>query len=172
MERDEVISSGDNDLSVRPAAASEIAQLAQLWHAAWNDGHGAIAPQGLVRARTIERFAERLVGLLSETRVIGPAGAPLGFCALRADELYQLFVARAARGSGVAAALLADGEARLAAHGITTAWLACAVGNDRAARFYEKQGWRNARTITNRLETQDGVFEIAIWRYEKRLAPS
>jgi ribosomal protein S18 acetylase RimI-like enzyme len=90
---------------------------------------------------------------------------------LRDDELYQLYVAREARGSGVATALLADGEVRLAARGIATAWLACALGNDRAARFYEKCGWRRAGTTVNRLETQDGVFEIDIWRYQKCVKP-
>ena len=104
-------------------------------------------------------------------RVAGPAGAPLGLCVIEGDELYQLFVARAARGSGVADVLLTDGEARLAASGVATAWLACVVGNDRAARFYEKRGWTRARTLTNRLETPDGVFEIEVWRYEKGVAP-
>jgi ribosomal protein S18 acetylase RimI-like enzyme len=40
----------------------------------------------------------------------------------------------------VAAALIADAEAMLAEHGVEMAWLACAVGNNRAARFYEKSG--------------------------------
>jgi ribosomal protein S18 acetylase RimI-like enzyme len=47
--------------------------------------------------------------------------------------LYQLFVSPHARGSGVAAALIADAEARLAERGVQTAWLACAIGNDRAS---------------------------------------
>ena len=59
----------------------------------------------------------------------GPAGAPLGLCMLKDDELYQLYVAARRAATGVAAALLADGEARLAARGVATAWLACAVGN-------------------------------------------
>jgi ribosomal protein S18 acetylase RimI-like enzyme len=67
----------------------------------------------------------------------------------------------------VAAALIDDGEARLAARGIVMAWLSCAVGNNRAARFYERRGWVNARTMMNRLETEQGVFEAPIWRYEK-----
>jgi ribosomal protein S18 acetylase RimI-like enzyme len=79
---------------------------------------------------------------LSEVRVAGPPGAPLGFCMLKGDELYQIYVAAEARGSDVAAALLADGEARLAARGVPVAWLACAIGNHRAARFYEKSGWQ------------------------------
>ena len=159
-------------MMVRAVEPSEIDHLARLWHEAWNDAHGALAPAGLVKARTPESFRERLAAAQPDTRVVGPVGQPLGFCMIKDDELYQLFVARSARGSGLAAALLADGEARLAARGITTAWLACAVGNDRAARFYEKTGWRIARTTVNRLETQDGVFEVNIWRYEKRVIAS
>ena len=78
-------------------------------------------------------------------------------------------MARAARGSGVAAQLLADAEKRLAGRGVTTAWLACAIGNDRAARFYEKQGWRRAGTVVNVADTAQGGFPLEVWRYEKDL---
>jgi GNAT superfamily N-acetyltransferase len=155
---------------VRAARDDELDHLARLWHDAWRDGHEHIAPPGLVRARTLPRFRARLAAMLADVRVAGPAGAPLGFYALKGDELYQLFVARAARGSDVAAALLDDGEAELARRGVTTAWLACAVGNDRAARFYEKRGWTRAGTQAIRLETEDGVFEVEHWRFEKMLA--
>lgn len=156
-------------MSTRPVAVAEIDHLAQLWHDGWQDAHARVAPEGLTRARTLATFKERLAAALPESYVIGPFGAPTGFFMLKGDELYQFYVARDARGSGIAAALMADAEAELARRGIATAWLACAVGNDRAARFYEKSGWCNARTDVNRLETQDGVFEIAIWRYEKEM---
>jgi len=87
-------------------------------------------------------------------------------------ELSQLFVSAEAHGSGVAAALIADAEARLAEHGVETAWLACAIGNDRAARFYEKSGWRLAGTAVNTAETSSGPFPLEVWRYEKRLTRS
>jgi ribosomal protein S18 acetylase RimI-like enzyme len=154
-------------MNVRAVEAQDIDHLARLWHQGWNDAHATLAPEGLVRARTLERFRERLVEARDDTRVIGPPGAPLGLCMIKDDELYQLYVAREARGSGIAAALIADGEARLAARGFAVAWLACAIGNDRAARFYEKCGWMLAREVMSRLETPSGVFEIAIWRYEK-----
>ena len=88
---------------------------------------------------------------------------------MQKDELYQLFVAAEARGSGVATALITDAEARLAAAGVETAWLACAIGNERAARFYENRGWRRAGTMINPLDTPDGVLPLEVWRYEKRL---
>ena len=85
------------------------------------------------------------------------------------DELYQLFVLADARGTGVAATLLADGETRIASAGFERAWLACAIGNNRAARFYEKNGWRYAGNVISRLDTPDGPFLLNVWRYEKDL---
>ena len=52
-----------------------------------------------------------------------------------------------------------------------TGWLACAIGNDRAARFYEKNGWRRTGTIVNDAETLQGPFPLEVWRYEKALRP-
>ncbi|WP_328600485.1 GNAT family N-acetyltransferase [Mesorhizobium xinjiangense] len=97
----------------------------------------------------------------------GAFGQPVGFCMIKQDELYQLFVSREARGAGVAAALLVDAEKRLAANGVTKAWLACAIGNERAARFYEKSGWHRVGPMINELETPDGTFQLEVWRYEK-----
>ncbi|MGH7564570.1 MAG: GNAT family N-acetyltransferase [Gemmatimonadota bacterium] len=82
---------------------------------------------------------------------------------------YQLFVSTQARGTGVAAALVADAEARLSERGVETAWLACAIGNERAARFYKKCGWRRVGTMVSRLETPEGEFPLEVWRYEKSL---
>jgi len=156
-------------MSVRPAAEPEIDHLARLWHEGWHDAHASIAPAGLVRARTLESFRERMAAALADTFVIGPPGVQFGFYMLKGDELYQFYVARTARGSGIATTLIADAEARLAGRGVATAWLACGIGNDRAARFYEKCGWVRARTQVNRLETPDGVFEFEVWRYEKAM---
>jgi GNAT superfamily N-acetyltransferase len=155
---------------VRPAAAAELDQLARLWYDAWQDAHAAIVPAELVRLRTLESFRDRLERALPHTRVVGPTGASVGLCVVKDDELYQLFVSASARGSGVAVALIDDAEARLAAAGVKTAWLACAVGNDRAARFYEKRGWHRAGTVVSRLDTPDGEFLLDVWRYEKVLA--
>jgi hypothetical protein len=62
---------------------------------------------------------------------------------------------------------MTDAETRLAKGGFDIAWLACAIGNDRAARFYEKSGWR--RVITYQAETSAGTFPLEVWRYEKNL---
>lgn len=156
-------------MQVRNASSAEIAALAQLWFEGWQDAHAAILPVELARLRTRESFEERLTRDLADVRVVGQVGAPLGFCMVKNDELYQLFVSAGARGMGVAAALLADGEARLAANGVEVAWLSCAIGNDRAARFYAKNGWQNKGPFLTRVETTDGPFDLETWRFEKRV---
>ena len=154
---------------VRPAEDADLERLTSVWHDGWRDAHEEILPPELTRLRTIDSFRDRLRVVLPLVRVIGPAGAPLGFSIVRDDELYQLFVAPQARGTGVAAALMADAETRLAQSGVETAWLACAIGNDRAARFYEKHGWRRVGTMVNLAETSNGTFPLETWRYEKSL---
>ena len=157
------------DARPRDAGIDDIDALAALWHEGWHDAHAAIIPVELARVRTLENFRERLQAALAETRVVGPRGAPSGFTILHRDELYQFYVARTARGTGVARALMADAEDRLARSGVATAWLACAIGNERAARFYEKQGWRRAGVATYPAETPSGVFMLDVWRYEKTI---
>ena len=156
-------------INIRAAEQTEVDQLAQVWFEAWNDAHAQIVPAELARLRTLENFRERMQNELPNVRVAGSPGEPVGFCLVKDDELYQLFVAARARGTGVAAALMADGEALLAESGVETAWLACAIGNERAARFYEKCGWRRNGTMTNEAETSEGTFLLQVWRYEKVL---
>ena len=158
-------------MKVRSAEAGEIDQLARIWFDGWHDAHAKILPVELARLRTLESLRDRMKSALPEVRVVGPPGAPVGFYMLKEDELYQLYVAAEARGSGVATALMADAETRLARRGVRTAWLACAIGNDRAARFYEKSGWHRTGTILYQAEASDGSLPLEVWRYEKHLSP-
>lgn len=159
-------------MQIRAARTDELGALVRLWHEAWHDAHAAIVPAALVRIRTPGNFRERLQAMLPRVRVALVDGAPAGLCVVKGEELDQLFVAAHARGSGVAAALLQDAERSMAVAGIATAWLACAIGNERAARFYGKHGWRHAGTVTISLPVPGGVFELETWRYEKRLGPA
>ena len=118
----------------------------------------------------MDSFRDRLRAELDAVLVVSTASTPAGFAMIRGDELFQFYVAATARGTGVAAALMTFVEAHMAARGVRTAWLACAVGNARAARFYEKAGWRLARIVTVDSETSIGPFPVQVWRYEKELA--
>ena len=154
---------------VRAADQREIDHLANLWFDGWQEAHALIVPTDLRRLRTLDSFRQRLQAALQNTRVVGPQGAPRGFCITKQDELYQIYVSAHARGSGAAHALMADAETRLARAGVEVGWLACAIGNDRAARFYEKSGWRRVGIVTYEAETSTGTFPLQVWRYEKRL---
>ena len=156
-------------IDVRAADAAEIDVLSAIWYDGWHEAHAQLVPVELTRLRTRENFRDRLLAALADIRVVGSRGTPLGFSIVKNDELYQLFVSPEARGSGVASALILDAEARLRARGVDTAWLACAIGNQRAARFYEKCGWRRIGTMLNAVETSRGAFLLEVWRFEKSL---
>jgi ribosomal protein S18 acetylase RimI-like enzyme len=159
-------------MNIRDAELSQIGHLAKLWYDGWQDAHARILPVAFARLRTLQSFDERLRAALASVRVAGPADAPVGFYMVKGAELYQFYVFSQARGSGVAAALMVDAEARLAGSGVHTAWLACAIGNDRAARFYEKCGWSRTGIATEPLEVLGGTFALDVWRYEKLLQDS
>jgi GNAT superfamily N-acetyltransferase len=156
---------------IRPRAAlpEEIDALALVWYEGWRDAHEVILPEDLRKDRTLESFRKRLQADLERVRVVGTPNAPVGFCIVKHDELYQLYVSRTSRGTGVAAALVTDAEERLLRNGVKTAWLACAIGNERAARFYEKCGWRLVGGMINQLDTSKGIYPLEVWRYEKVL---
>ena len=162
----------EDQITIRDAAGADLDWLAQLWFAGWQDAHADILPAALARVRTLASFRERLANALPSVRVAVRAGAPAGFALLKGNELDQFYVTADARGTGVAPALMADALARLRDSGATTAWLACAIGNRRAARFYEKLGWHRAGVMTSQLSTSAGVFELDVWRYEIGLMAS
>ncbi|TMI99812.1 MAG: GNAT family N-acetyltransferase [Alphaproteobacteria bacterium] len=156
-------------MQIRAPQAADLDHLARLWHEGWHDAHAALVPPAWARARPLELFHERVAAAHAGMRVTGPPGTPLGFFMLRGEELWQFYLARPARGTGIAAALMAQAEAELARRGIVAPWLDCAAGNNRAARFYEKSGWSRARTEVKRLETAERVLEIEVWIYQKSL---
>ena len=102
---------------IRPATPADIPALTEIWYQGWHEAHAADVPAALTALRTRDDFTRRLIGFDAGLHVGGPDGAPLGFVALKPDEINQLYVAPSARGTGLAAALMADAEARLAAGG-------------------------------------------------------
>jgi GNAT superfamily N-acetyltransferase len=157
-------------IEVRDAQAQDIERLSTIWYDGWRDAHAELLPAELGQDRSKERLRERLADGLASVRVAGPVGAPLGFTWVKEDQLNQLYVAPEARGAGVAASLVADAESRMRDAGVRTAWLSCAIGNTRAARFYEKSGWQCVGTNVERLSMTTGEIDLEVWRYEKLLA--
>lgn len=154
------------DLHVRSAAQGDVDLLARIWVEGWNDAHALILPPELARFRTLDDLRARLVKYRDNTVVVDRRGRPVGFAMVKADELDQLYVSRDARGTGASGALVVGALDRIRCAGHRRAWLACAIGNDRAARFYRKSGWSRTGIVTIRLETQDGPVPLDVWRFE------
>lgn len=153
-------------MKIASATTTDIAPLAALWHNGWHEAHAALVPPDLKALRVPAEFRARVTAHLSDTFVARSNGQISGFVMVQDDELYQLYAAPTARGNGTAQDLIAFGEAQIAAR-YPIAWLACTVGNDRAARFYDKSGWTRDGVIDLALETSAGPFLLPVWRFEK-----
>ena len=143
--------------------------VARLWHDGWHEAHAEHVPHDLRVFRTLETFQKRAAALDDRTRVIGPTGAPLGMCEILNDELNQLYVASAGRGTGIAGTLLADGEAQLAASGVQRAHLFCLPENQHAARFYTHAGWTDTGVHPMTPPASGQSFKLSCIRFKKAL---
>jgi GNAT superfamily N-acetyltransferase len=156
--------------SLRPARESDVPVVAGIWYEAWLDGHLGNVPDDLVRIRTPESFQTRTAPRVAETTVADTGSGLAGFIMVHDDEVEQVFVAAAHRGSGIATLLLAEAERQIAAQGHEVAWLAVVPGNARARRFYERQGWADEGPFDYpaRLES-GGIIPVLCHRYTKPL---
>lgn len=156
-------------IAIRAANPADIPELARIWFHGWQDGHLHLLPEEVRAMRTLERFTQRLQDALDDVLVATLDGHVTGLCMLKGDELYQFYVDAPARGTGLAAALMAASEQELVRRGQSRVYLICAIGNDRAARFYEKCGWHNAGERDLAVGDEGNEILIRIWRYEKIL---
>jgi ribosomal protein S18 acetylase RimI-like enzyme len=154
------------ELVLRAASLADADAIAALWHRGWIDGHLGHVPEALHAHRRLVDFQQRVPPRIPTTTVATLGREIVGFVTLQDDELEQLYVAASARGGGVAGALIRHGE-RLIAERYSTAWLAVAVGNDRARRFYARQGWSDVAALDYRAETAAGPIVVPCRRYEK-----
>ena len=154
---------------VRPGTAADTAAVADIWHESWHLAHAGHVPDGLTAARTRAAFHERTPGRVAVTTVAEVDGRVVGSTILDGAELEQLFVAPDQRGSGVAALLLADAEAKIARAGHDVAWLAVVAGNARARAFYAKHGWTDEGDLPYPVTAGGRDFVSPCRRYTKRV---
>lgn len=159
------------DLSLRPAEASDASAVAAIWEAGWRDGHLGNVPEELVAARTPESFRQRAAERVADTSVAMVGGEVAGFVMVVDDEVEQVYVAGTHRGTGVAGALLAEAERRVARGGHEQAWLAVVAGNARARRFYERRGWADDGPFDHHAPGPDGLILVPAHRYTKDVTP-
>jgi ribosomal protein S18 acetylase RimI-like enzyme len=151
---------------VRKATANDVSAIARIWHTGWADGHLGHVPPELLKYRNQEQFVSRAGDRLECTWVAESNGEPVGFVVVKGDELEQIYVERAARGTGAAAMLLRKGEAEIRDAGHRHAWLAVVAGNQRARSFYSRLGWRDMGPMSYLAETEVGPLAIPCHRYE------
>lgn len=155
---------GESDMQIRIAGQNDIGAVAQLWHLGWHSAHASIVDADLVRTRAPAEFVSRTQAHLSQTHLAIIDGAVVGFFMIEGNELYQFYVDSSQLGTGLATKMMGQAEALLPS---PIAWLACSVGNDRAAAFYAKSGWTNVGEEELQVETSEGAMAVRIWRFEK-----
>jgi GNAT superfamily N-acetyltransferase len=157
------------EILLRPARDEDAAAVATIWYEGWGDGHLGNVPEELVAVRTRESFWERAPQRIGDTVVATVDGAVAGFVMVVGDEVEQVYVAKEHRGTGAAAALLAEAERLVAAGGHERAWLAVVAGNARARRFYERNGWVDEGPFDYQAASENGPLRVPVLRYAKRL---
>lgn len=153
------------DVHLRPARPDDLDAIAAIWLTGWRESHLGHLPDALVAARTPASFSTRAAQRLDDTTVAEVAGAVAGFTMVTGDEVEQVYVDGAHRGTAVAARLLADAQRRIAAAGHPRAWLAVVAGNARARRFYARCGWVDEGAFDYAAKTDAGPILVRCHRY-------
>jgi len=157
-------------VTLRPATPEDERRVAEVWQAAWHDGHRGHVPDRLIEARDPAYFRARAAELVDRVTVAVDAEELLGVVIVKDDELMQLMVTAAARGRGVGGLLLEESERQVAAAGHGEIWLAVVPGNTTARRFYESHGWADRGEETYEAVTLDGgTVAVPVHRYVKGL---
>jgi GNAT superfamily N-acetyltransferase len=157
-------------VELRPARSSDGSDIAAIWHQGWRDGHLGHVPEALLAARTEESFRQRAAQRVGDAIMACVGQVVAGFIMVTGDEVEQVYVSPAHRGTGVAAVLLAEAERLVRAGGYSCAWLAVVAGNARARRFYERHGWADDGRIDYPAATVGGVaIRVPARRYVKQL---
>jgi len=154
-------------MQLRPATSEDSRDVARIWADGWRDGHLGHVPDELTAIRTPESFAVRAAQRVGDTTVADVGGQVAGFVMVAQDEVEQVYVDAAHRGTGVASALLAEGERQVKAAGYAKAWLAVATGNARARRFYEREGWVDEGAFDYPAASAAGPIPVPCHRYAK-----
>lgn len=142
----------------RDATAADAAALDTLFRDSFTATFGHLyAPADLaafLAAFTLDRWRAELTDPAFAFRLASDDGFPLGYAKLGppelpitrrgpAIELRQLYLRDAAKGTGIASALMDWCLATARARGAAETWLSVFVDNPRARRFYERYGFED-----------------------------
>lgn len=154
--------------TIRLAEPSDLTAVAELYHRVWHETHSSRMPDVERSNRNRLYFVERVAALMPNV-VVSEGGAIRGFAAWSGNLLGQIFVDAEYRGGGIASELLAAAESGMRDQGVREAELHCLVGNERARRFYEREGWTMRDTIHEDVDGRDGKETRPFWVLTKHL---
>jgi ribosomal protein S18 acetylase RimI-like enzyme len=145
-------------IELRHAVPADALAVARVHVRAWQVGYRGLMPDAYLDGlRAEDRAArytfDRLDGPRTTVAIVD--GAIAGFATISGSELSALNVDPDCWSHGVGRALIARARGDLAASGATAARLWVLVGNERAVRFYERDGW--ATDGTRRVATVWGI---------------
>jgi GNAT superfamily N-acetyltransferase len=161
------VTGAEGDVVLRPAQAGDAEAVADIWWVGWRDAHLGFVPDALVEARTEASFHTRAAERVGDTTVAVVGGTVAGFVMVVDDEVEQVYVSGAHRGTGVAAVLLGEAERQVRDHGHAKAWLAVAPGNARARAFYERAGWDDEGRFDYLAGSAEGPITVPCHRYTR-----
>lgn len=165
-------------MDLRLARPGDERVVADIHVRSWQQAYSGLLPAAVLEAldpaQRATRYtfgAENIVTVLAieDGRVCGFAthGAARDRDAAGSGELMSIYLDPARVGQGIGRILIADARVRLSARMFSEAVVWVMVGNERAIRFYERDGWR--RDDSQRPIVIDGVVVDEI-RYRRSLA--
>jgi GNAT superfamily N-acetyltransferase len=156
-------------LEIRTARADEVSSVAKLYQAVWHATQAPLQDRAIAALRDDDWF-ERRIKLATALPLIALLdGKLVGFAAWSGDLLGQLFIAPEEHGQGIGRGLLLGAEIRMREEGTKLAQLHCLVGNARARRFYERNGWTLKGLESATVESMEGPKKVAHWVMTKPL---
>ena len=169
-------------VNLRDATPADAWDIAAVHVESWQAGYRGLLPDTVLDGLSVGLREQWWHETLStpgarSTLLAIEAHTLLGFAAVgpgrdgdpKVGELYAMYLRSAAWGRGVGHALHAAALARLRAFGYTRASLWMLAGNERALRFYRREGW--APDGRSKLVTGPDGVELDHRGLCRRLAP-
>lgn len=161
---------------LRPARPTDAAALAALHVAVWRQTYASMAPpeatSRLDEALRLRQWTESLADPARQTLVAESGGDLLGLVGTGTPsealfgargEIRHLYVASAARRTGLGARLLGAARAALARAGFAGAGLGVVAQNTAARAFYAAQGGREAGAFTDPGPLWRSDMVLVVW---------
>ena len=156
-----------SNILLRRGHERDASAIAEIWRLGWRDGHIGFVPDELAEVRTDESFRVRASERAGEMTVAVVDGSIAGFVLVVDDEVEQVYVSAAYRGTGVADVLMSEAERQVRANGHSKSWLAVVAGNGRARAFYERAGWSDEGPFAYPAASPGGPIGVPCHRYTK-----